>query len=87
MKYFSIGADGRYQLSLRVEFYNLFNRHYYSIHGCGGVGTNVGDGNFAAVTGVQTIRAPASSACVSLSESRPLPRGNSWCSELPRFSR
>jgi hypothetical protein len=53
LKYFSMGADGRYQLSLRVEFYNLLNRHYYSILGCGGSSTNVGDGNFAAVTGVQ----------------------------------
>jgi hypothetical protein len=53
MKYFSMGSDGRYQLSMRVESYNLFNRHYYSILGCGGVGTNVGDGNFAQVTAVQ----------------------------------
>jgi len=52
LKYFSMGPDGRYQLSLRVEFYNLFNRHYYSILGCGGSSTNVGDGNFAQVTGV-----------------------------------
>jgi hypothetical protein len=53
LKYFSMGQEGRYQLSLRVEFYNLFNRHYYGILGCGGTGTNVGDSNFAAVTGVQ----------------------------------
>lgn len=53
MKYFSMGSDGRYQLSLRAEFYNLFNRHYYSILGCGGMKTNLGDSNFAAVTGVQ----------------------------------
>ena len=54
LKYFSMGADGRYQLSLRVEFYNLFNRHTYSILGCGGSSTNVGDGNFAQVTGVNS---------------------------------
>jgi hypothetical protein len=54
LKYLSFGADGRYQLSLRVEFYNLFNRHTYSILGCGGTQTNVGDGNFAAVTGVNS---------------------------------
>jgi len=54
LKYFSMGADGRYQLSLRVEFYNLFNRHTYSILGCGGGQTNVGDSNFAAVTGVNS---------------------------------
>jgi hypothetical protein len=54
LKYFSMGADGRYQLSLRVEFYNLFNRHSYSILGCGGTSTNIGDGNFAQVTGVNS---------------------------------
>lgn len=54
LKYFSFGAEGRYQLSMRVEFYNLLNRHYYSILGCGGTKTNVGDTNFAAVTGVNT---------------------------------
>ncbi|MGC2832192.1 MAG: carboxypeptidase regulatory-like domain-containing protein [Candidatus Acidiferrum sp.] len=54
LKYFSMGADGRYQLSLRVEFYNLFNRHSYSILGCGGTGTNIGDTNFAQVTGVNS---------------------------------
>ena len=54
LKYFSMGADGRYQLSLRVEFYNLFNRHTYAINGCGGGQTNVGDSNFAAVTGVNS---------------------------------
>jgi hypothetical protein len=30
LKYFSMGSDGRYKLSLRVEFYNLFNRHSFS---------------------------------------------------------
>jgi hypothetical protein len=54
LKYFSFGSEGRYQLSMRVEFYNLFNRHYYSILGCGGSKTNVGDSNFADVTGVNT---------------------------------
>lgn len=53
MKYFTMGSDGQYKLSLRVEFYNLLNRHYYNINGCGGSSTNVGDGNFAQVTGVQ----------------------------------
>ena len=52
LKYFKMGSDGQYQLSMRVEFYNLFNRHYYNILGCGGSQTNIGDGNFAAVTGV-----------------------------------
>ena len=54
LKYFSMGADGRYKLSLRVEFYNLLNRHSYSILGCGGTGTNIGDTNFAQVTGVNS---------------------------------
>ena len=54
LKYFSMGADGRYQLSLRVEFYNLLNRHSYSILGCGGTSTNIDDTNFAQVTGVNS---------------------------------
>ena len=56
MKYFSMGSDGRYQLSMRVEFYNLFNRHYYAIKGCGGSQTKIGDANFAAVTGVNSTQ-------------------------------
>ena len=56
MKYFKMGADGQYQLSMRVEFYNLFNRHYYAINGCGGTQTNIGDSNFAAVTGVNSTQ-------------------------------
>lgn len=54
LKYFTMGADGRYQLSLRVEFYNLLNRHSYGILGCGGLTTDVGDANFAQVTGVNS---------------------------------
>ncbi|PMX56074.1 hypothetical protein C1Y13_30040, partial [Pseudomonas sp. FW305-33] len=54
LKYLSFGADGRYQLSLRVEFYNLFNRHTYAILGCSGSQTNVGDSNFAVVTGINS---------------------------------
>jgi hypothetical protein len=56
LKYFSMGSEGRYQLSLRVEFYNLFNRHYYNILGCGGSQTKLGDSNFAAVTGVNSTQ-------------------------------
>ena len=61
MKYFSMGPDGRYQLSIRAEFYDLFNRHYYNINGCGGTSTTVGqpgtfEKNFAAVTGVSGNR-------------------------------
>jgi Carboxypeptidase regulatory-like domain len=51
LKYLSFGADGRYQLSMRVEFYNLLNRHTYIINGCG-YSTQVGAGNFAQVIGV-----------------------------------
>ncbi len=36
LKYFSMGSDGQYKLSFRTEFYNLFNRHYFGIQGCGG---------------------------------------------------
>jgi len=54
LKYFSMGEDGRYQLSLRVEFYNLLNRHTYGILGCGGSSTTIGDNNFAQVTGVNS---------------------------------
>jgi hypothetical protein len=56
MKYFKMGSDGQYQLSMRVEFYNLFNRHYYAINGCAGSQTDVGDSNFAAVTGVNSTQ-------------------------------
>lgn len=52
LKYFPMGADGRYKLSFRAEFYNLFNRHTYSINGCGGGSSQIGAGNFAQVTGV-----------------------------------
>lgn len=58
VKSFGLGPDEKYQLSLRVEFYDLFNRHFYNINGCGGTPpTSVGpvgtfEQNFAAVTGV-----------------------------------
>jgi hypothetical protein len=52
LKYFSMGPDGRYQLSLRVEFYNLFNRHQYIIEGCGGIKTQLGSSTFTQVDGV-----------------------------------
>ena len=56
LKYFKMGSDGQYQLSARVEFYNLFNRHYYSINGCAGLKTQIGAGNFAAVNGVNSTQ-------------------------------
>jgi hypothetical protein len=57
LKYVPFGSDGQYKLSFRVEFYNLLNRHYYNINGCGGnraqiqpVGTK--DNNFGQIFGV-----------------------------------
>jgi Carboxypeptidase regulatory-like domain/TonB dependent receptor len=53
LKYFSMGSEGRYKLSFRVEYYNLFNRHTYNINGCGGNnGNQVGSGNFGEIFGV-----------------------------------
>jgi carboxypeptidase family protein len=52
LKYFRMGADARYALSFRAEFYNLFNRHTYEINGCGGNATTIGASNFGEVTGV-----------------------------------
>jgi len=57
VKGFTMGPDGRYQLSLRVEFYNLFNRHFYNISGCAGSSTSVGppgsfEQTFGNITGV-----------------------------------
>ncbi|MGA8763081.1 MAG: carboxypeptidase regulatory-like domain-containing protein [Candidatus Sulfotelmatobacter sp.] len=52
LKNFTMGSDGQYRLSFRTEFYNLFNRHYYQINGCGGVRASVGASNFGQITGV-----------------------------------
>jgi hypothetical protein len=46
IKYFSMGQEGRYKLQLRVEFYNLFNRHYLA-----NPVTNPGSPYFGYVTG------------------------------------
>jgi hypothetical protein len=54
LKYFSFGSDGQYKLSFRAEFYNVFNRHFYDINGCGGSRTKIGDANFAAINGVNS---------------------------------
>jgi len=56
LKYFKMGSDGQYQLSARVEFYNLFNRHYYAINGCAGTKTKIGDANFTDITGVNSTQ-------------------------------
>lgn len=52
LKSFRMGSDGRYQLQLRVEYYNLFNRHQYNINGCSGNKATIGQSNFAQVFGV-----------------------------------
>ena len=54
LKYFPMGSDGRYRLSFRAEFYNLFNRHYYDIVGCGGSRATIGAGNFGVINGVNS---------------------------------
>jgi hypothetical protein len=55
LKYFPMGSDGQYKLSFRAEFYNVFNRHYYDIIGCGGnPRATVGAGNFGVINGVNS---------------------------------
>lgn len=55
MKNEKVGPDGKYRISFRADFYNLFNRHYYSIVGCGSSGFTAGIGasNFGEILGVQ----------------------------------
>ena len=48
-----VGPDGKYNLSVRLDFYNLFNRHYYNIQGCGGSRAAIDAGNFGEILGVQ----------------------------------
>jgi hypothetical protein len=48
-----IGPDAKYDLSVRLDFYNLFNRHYYNINGCGGSGASIGSSTFGEILGVQ----------------------------------
>lgn len=45
------GSDGRYTITLRAEFFDLFNRHYWS-----GMNTNLSSAYFAHVTGVSGNR-------------------------------
>jgi hypothetical protein len=51
LKHFTMGSDGQYRLQARVEFYNIFNRHEFSIVGCQGTSAQVGSSNFGEVTG------------------------------------
>lgn len=46
-----VGSDGRYLITLRAEFYDIFNRHYWS-----GPNTNLSSGYFGHVTGVSGNR-------------------------------
>lgn len=51
MKHFNFGESGRYSASLRVEFYNVFNRHTWGAPDMG-----MGDEYFGQVTGVSGNR-------------------------------
>lgn len=48
----NVGPGGKYKLSFRTDFYNVFNRHYYSIQGCGGTRASIGASNFGEILGV-----------------------------------
>jgi hypothetical protein len=52
LKYFPIGSEGKYQLSFRAEFYNVFNRHEYFVNGCAGTRSNIGASDFGQIYGV-----------------------------------
>ena len=52
LKYFGIGPNGKYKLSFRAEFYNVFNRHYYFINGCYGTRSSIGASDFGQIFGV-----------------------------------
>jgi len=47
-----VGPDAKYRISMRVDFYNLLNRHYYNIQGCGGNSASIGASNFGEILGV-----------------------------------
>ena len=48
-----VGPEGKYVISIRADFYNLLNRHYYNIEGCGGTHAAIGAANFGEILGVQ----------------------------------
>jgi hypothetical protein len=54
LKYFSMGSEGQYKLSFRAEYFNLFNRHYYDINGCGGRKATIGNKDFGLILGVNS---------------------------------
>jgi len=47
------GPEGRVNVSIRLDFYNLLNRHYYDIEGCGGNTASIGSSTFGEILGVQ----------------------------------
>jgi hypothetical protein len=49
LKNFRFGSDGRYALTFRVEFYNLFNRHNFA-----NPNTDIGSDQFGYVTGISS---------------------------------
>ncbi|HEX4311307.1 MAG TPA: TonB-dependent receptor [Acidobacteriaceae bacterium] len=52
LKNVQTGPEGSYRISFRVDFYNLLNRHYYNINGCGGSHAAVGASDFGEILGV-----------------------------------
>jgi hypothetical protein len=48
-----VGPGEKYRLSFRLDFYNLLNRHYYNIQGCGGTRAGIGAANFGEILGAQ----------------------------------
>jgi len=54
LKNAAVGPDGKYRVSFRADFYNLFNRHFYNIDGCGGSSATIGEfsDGLGEVTGV-----------------------------------
>jgi len=52
LKYFNMGSEARYRLSVRAEFYNVFNRHEYYVQGCAGSRSTDGGSNFGQILGV-----------------------------------
>jgi hypothetical protein len=48
-----VGPEGKYVVSLRADFYNLLNRHYYNIDGCGGSHAGINTSTFGEILGVQ----------------------------------
>jgi hypothetical protein len=52
LKYFPFGSNEQYKLSVRAEFYNVFNRHEYLIQGCAGSRSAIGSSDFGRIIDV-----------------------------------